>query len=138
MKKKICAILMAMVLSVCCLSAPVSALVKQPDEINWSYTRSVYNNISISGKTITCTSTVQGYPGETTKILITQLLQMYQDGKWVNIGIWTDVDNYYTFTATRSLSNRAPGRYRLCTKSEVYAGTKCEKVTKYTVAKTLK
>ena len=76
MVKKFASLFCAIVLSTSFVVGNVaSATVILPDSPAYSYTSDCSSNLSISGTTATCKSSVIGYYNETTKIIIKQTLQ---------------------------------------------------------------
>lgn len=89
------------------------------------------SKLAIIGKDATCESTVKGESGKTTKIVVTQTLQMRDGNSWRRVTDWTAT--YYasscTFSNTRYGLNG--GTYRVKTEAKIYTGTSYETVYGY-------
>ena len=88
----------------------------EPNLSRWSYTGSTSEGLSIkSGGTATMTSTVDGIPGTTTKIIIYFYLQQYDDG-WKNYKTYRDEVSSWYAVKEHSYSVPKGYKYRLrCT-----------------------
>ena len=102
------------------------------------YTSNVTSELTISGTTATCKSSVEGKNGAT-KTEISQYLQ-----KRTSSGDWNTIysnsgtyNNANKNTLTGSKSGLGKGTYRLKTISKVYSGGKYETTTKYSSNKTV-
>ncbi len=133
MIKKIISLLCAVVLSTSFAVGNVaSAAVILPDFPAYSYTRECSSDLSISGTTATCNSSVTGYYNETTKIVIIQTLQKKNSsGKWEYICSWNETIDGFKGSVTNTKSSLESGTYRLKTVFTIYAGTASETITKY-------
>ena len=92
MLKKIISIMLCFVviMSICTISASASDLIS----VNYAYTRSCSSDIVVSNTTVTAKSTVMGYSGKTTKIVIKQTLQKKSSsGTWTTIGTSSNTVN---------------------------------------------
>lgn len=97
----------------------------------YSYTNSASSGLYFSGKTAYCSSSVYGYSGTTTKIIVSQYLQKKNGSSWDNVWSW-----HYTFIKwycdyDNSRSSLASGTYRVKTVAKVYSGSSYETVTTY-------
>ncbi len=102
------------------------------------YTESATSTLTISGAKATCISKATGYSGETTKIVIEQILQKKtSSGTWNEVTSWSETDTGYIGSATNTKSSLSSGTYRLKTVFTVYAGSNYEVLTKYSTEKTV-
>ncbi|MDE6425565.1 MAG: hypothetical protein K2K89_05460 [Ruminococcus sp.] len=133
MVKKLASLLCAIVLSTSFVVGNVaSAAVILPDSPAYSYISDCSSNLSISGTTATCKSSVTGYYDKTTKIVITQTLQKKNSSdKWEDVCSWNDTIYSFKGSLTNTKSSLSSGTYRLKTVATVYAGTEHETITKY-------
>lgn len=139
MVKKLASFLCAIVLSTSFAVGNIaSAAVIPPDAPAYSYTYDCSSELSISGTTATCTSTVTGYYNQTTKITILQTLQKKNSsGDWDYVCSWSSIIYNYCGSLTNTKSSLSSGTYRLKTVATVYAGTANETITKYSNEKTV-
>lgn len=128
--KKIFSVLLVAVIAISCFSAAAYAAGVTP---RYAYTSCCSSTLFISGKTATCESDATGYYGETTKIVIDQTLQKYNNstGKWTSVATWSETDYAFIGTATNTKSGLSSGSYRLKTVFSVYAGVNYEQITVY-------
>lgn len=133
MIKKVASLLCAVVLSTSFAVGNVaSAAVILTDSPAYSYTHECSSDLSISGTTATCYSSVTGYYNETTKIVIVQTLQKKNSsGNWYDVCSWNSTIYNYRGSLTNTKSSLSSGTYRLKTVATVYAGTENETITKY-------
>lgn len=98
------------------------------------YTRSCSSSLSISGSTATCNSSLRGYYGLTTKIEVTQTLQVRDGNQWRQSKTWTAT--YYShncdFENTKTLYSG--NTYRVKSEFKVYAGSSYETVYSYSTS----
>lgn len=139
MKKAVCSLLAAAIItvpvSVNRVSMAVSADVTICD-VNTNYCSS---DLSLSGTTAKCNSTVVGYNGKTTKIVINQILQKKtSSGSWSNYKSANTTVNASKGSLYKTYSGLSKGTYRLSTSATVYAGNKREVVTRYSSTRTVK
>lgn len=95
------------------------------------YTDSVNCNLTISGGVASCKSTVYGISGTTTKIVVTQTLQVKDGMSWRKITDWSKTFNSWYCSYPNSFSPIGSGTYRVKTVAKVYKGTSYETVTVY-------
>ncbi len=136
MLKKIISMMLCLVviMSICSISASASDLIS----INYAYTYSCESNISVSNKTITAKSSVVGFNGTTTKIIIKQTLQKKtSSGTWTSAGTASSTTNGYRATLSKKYTGLSSGKYRLKSVFTVYAGNNSETITKYSSEKTV-
>ncbi len=133
MIKKVASLICAVVLSTSFAVGNVaSAAVIPPDAPAYSYTNECSSDLSISGTTATCESSVTGYYNKTTKIVIVQTLQKKNSsGDWDYVCSWNETINGFKGSVTNTKSSLESGTYRLKTVATVYAGTEHETITKY-------
>ena len=90
MFKRIAVVLLT-ILMICCFCTMVFASTLTP---RYMYTSSIRSSLTISGNTATCTSEVKGYLGETTKIVIEQVLEKeVSPDNWDEVDSWTNMKN---------------------------------------------
>lgn len=137
--RKIASLLCAIVISTSfAVGNAASAAVILPDSPAYSYTRECSSDLSISGTTATCESSVTGYYNKTTKIVITQTLQKKNSsGNWDDICSWSGTIYSFQGSLINTKSSLSSGTYRLKTVATVYAGTSNETITKYSKEKTI-
>lgn len=128
--KKIFSVFLAVIMAVSCFSGIVCAEGITP---RYVYTNDCESTLTISGSTATCKSEATGYYGETTKVVIEQTLQKYNNstGKWTSVATWSETDTGYFGTATNTKSGLSSGSYRLKSVFSVYAGVNYEQITVY-------
>ena len=97
----------------------------------YQYTSSISSDLSISGNTATCRSTVIGYSNTATRVEITQTLQKKSGNSWNFYTSW--VKNYYTWYGIlqTTKSGLSSGTYRLKTVARIYSGNNYETITFY-------
>lgn len=96
--------------------------------INYS---SASASISVSGNRATSSGKIWGISGKTTKTSIHLYLQKYANGVWVNVDDWTSSGNTVNRTISKTKNISKGYKYRSKAICYAYAGTKSEKVTKY-------
>lgn len=128
MLKKLCSLIMVVAMA---LNFGVNAQAQDFEICDWN-NRSANSTLSFSGTTATCTSILEGYPGQTTRITISQTLEKKDsDGNWkYSCGWSTTIDGYKGYV-TNYAYNRSKGTYRLRTDFTVYAGNDYEEITTY-------
>ncbi|MDE5770198.1 MAG: hypothetical protein K2I06_01020 [Ruminococcus sp.] len=139
MIKKVASLLCAVILSTSFAVGNIaSAAVISPDAPAYSYAYDCISELSISGTTATCKSSVIGYSDKTTKIVINQTLQKKNSsGDWEYVYSWYDTIYNYKGSLTNTKSSLSSGTYRLKTVATVYAGTEHETITEYSNEKTI-
>ena len=128
--KKIFSVFLAVIMAVSCFSGIVCAEGITP---RYVYTNECSSSLTISGSKATCESNASGYYGETTKIVIEQTLQKYNNstGKWTSVATWSETDIGYNGSASNTKSGLSSGSYRLKSVFSVYAGVNYEQITVY-------
>ena len=133
--KKIVTVFMACLIF--CSAGGVSASAAVPPDNGgvvspcYLYTDSVNCNLTISGGVASCKSTVYGISGTTTKIVVTQTLQVKDGMSWRRITDWNKTFNSWYCSYPNSYSPIGSGTYRVKTVAKVYKGTSYETVTVY-------
>jgi len=101
----------------------------------WSYTATYDTRLSISPSGIaTCTGSITGYQGTTTKVEIYLYLQQYKNGTWSTVsgGSWYNLYNSYTGTLQKTKSGLAKGyQYRVRAAYYAWSGSNSESITAY-------
>lgn len=99
-----------------------------------SYISMTVTNIGISGGQASCTGSIDGYKGTTTKVVIT----LYLERKLASSSTWTtyassspQTFNSYTGTYTMSKTVVKGYQYRVRAEYVAYAGSASEKLTGY-------
>lgn len=88
-------------------------------------------SISVSNGTATCAGKIKGIIGTTTKTSVYLYLQKYTNGTWVNVADWASSGNTVNRTLSQTKSVSKGYKYRSKAVCYAYAGTKSEKVIKY-------
>ncbi len=133
MFKRLISVICVIVVSVMCVGMVAYAEGAVPFTL---YTYSTTSTLTISGAKATCTSKATGYSGETTKIVIEQILQKKTSSDtWSEVESWSDTIANYKASATNTKSSLSSGTYRLKTIFTVYAGSDYEVLTKYSTEK---
>jgi len=102
------------------------------DSVNFDVNADSVNcNLTISGGVASCKSTVYGISGTTTKIVVTQTLQVKDGMSWRKITDWSKTFNSWYCSYPNSFSPIGSGTYRVKTVAKVYKGTSYETVTVY-------
>lgn len=129
MSKKLLSLVCGVATSLLVGTANISAESISP---RWSYTDSCTSELSISGSTATCTSEAVGYPGTTTKVNISQTLEVKGFAyTWIIVDMWSETDTGYRGKATNTKSNLPSGTYRLKSVFTAYSGNNSEEITAY-------
>ncbi len=134
--------LIIMIVIATCFSMNSFALDEEPPvpidpEEPYSYTSEIRSNLSISGNTATCISTVIGFPGLVTSISITQYLQKRIGNSWTSIKTWSKTFSTTTASFVNTESGLGSGTYRVFTLAEVDSGSSYEFVTAYSTVRTI-
>lgn len=107
------------------MNAPPGDSVAQP---LYAYTKSVRSNLSISGTTATCTSTVNG-AANVTKIVATQYLQKKVLWWWTEVDHWPKTVNGNYLSMTNTKTGLDSGTYRVVVEATVYCNGGSEDVS---------
>ena len=128
MLKKITAFGLVLVMAFTLFCLPASA---DEDGMTYLYTHKCSTNLSISSLNASCTSRLDGYYGTTTKIEVTQTLQVKNGAQWRKCDSWdaTYYSYYCTFTNNRSVYSG--NQYRVKSEFKVYSGSNYETITDY-------
>lgn len=101
----------------------------------FEYTNTTATSLSITtaGKA-TCSTSLNGYSGTTTKIVIKMTLQKKTLLWWSEVDSWSStINNWYgTLTKTTSVGS---GTYRVKVEFTVYSGSNSEEITTYSQEK---
>lgn len=100
------------------------------------YTNRAASYLTISGSTATCKSSLKGYYGTTTKIEVTQTLQVKDGNHWRTSQSWMATYNSYTCDFVNTRTVYSGNTYRVKSEYKVYAGTSYETVYSYSTTKT--
>ena len=146
MVKKIISLLLSIVLIFCVsIVASAESPVVTPGTLEqiesdvmpcYEYTNTTKTSLSISSSGIaTSTTTLTGYSGTTTKIVIKMMLQKKTLLWWSTKETWTTTINncYGGLSKTASVDS---GTYRVKVEFTVYSGSNSEEITTYSQEKT--
>ena len=97
----------------------------------YQYTSRLSSDISISNNTASCKSSVYGFSGLATKVVVTQTLQKKSGNSWAYVTSWRKTFNSWLAIYTTSKSSLSSGTYRLKTVAKVYSGNSYETITVY-------
>ena len=124
MTKKFIVFIFTACIALTCFTCSVSATVSDPNIVPMStYYRSAYSKIDISTNgTVTIKGSITGYRGTTTKTSV----HLY-------LANWTLTTNSSSCALSKS-KTVSKGKYRSKAVCTAYAGTKSEKITKYSTA----
>lgn len=128
MLKRITALGMVLVLALTIFCLPVNA---DEDGITYLYTQKCSSNLSISSLNATCKSSLTGYSGITTKIEVTQTLQVKNGAQWRKCEAWESTFNNYYCTFTNNRTVYSGNQYRVKSEFTVYSGSSYETITVY-------
>lgn len=133
MLKKISSLFIAVTLF---LIIGVTTAFAEEKNVRWLYTTTCMSTLTVSGTTGTCYSTII-CPSTTTKIEITQTLQVKDGNQWRTSHTWTKTvyGSDYNFVNTRTLYSG--NTYRVKTQFKVYQGTNSETIYAYSRTKTV-
>ncbi len=141
MKKRVslliaCALLMGMTPPM--VAEKVSAASVADEEIMpcYQYTSSLDTLVDITSNTATCISKVTGISGTTTKIVVTQTLQIRDGNQWRRCTSWTKTFYSYRCTFTNQYTVSSSGTYRNMTEVKVYSGSNYETIYDYSTTAT--
>ena len=134
MLKRLISLVIAIVSVFTLLCFSVSA---EEKGLMYLYTQRAASYLTISGSTATCTSTLIGYYGTTTKIEVTQTLQVRDGNQWRTSKTWTATYNSYTCDFVNTRTVYSGNTYRVKSEYKVYAGTNYEMVYSYSTTKTI-
>ena len=133
MLKKITALGMALLMALTVFILSVSA---SEYGLNYLYTYDCGSYLSISSLNATCTSDLNGYIGTTTKIEVTQTLQVKDGNHWRTSQSWTATYNSYTCDFVNTRTVYSGNTYRVKSEFKVYSGSSYETITVYSSTKT--
>ncbi len=95
------------------------------------YTNQAYSNLTIYKGVASCKSTIYGISGVTTKIEVTQTLQVKDGLSWRRVTEWSETFNSWYCSYPNSYSPIGSGTYRVKTVVKVYKGTAYETIYTY-------
>lgn len=133
--KKIISIFMAC-FALCSVGGATASAAVPPDNSSivspcYLYTDRASSYLTISGDKASCKSTIYGISGVTTKIEVTQTLQVKDGLSWRKVTDWSETfDNWYC-SYPNSYSPIGSGTYRVKTVAKVYKGTAYETIYTY-------
>ena len=128
MLKKITALGLVLVMAFTFFCLPASA---DEDGMTYLYTYKCSTNLSISSLNASCTSRLDGYYGTTTKIEVTQTLQVKNGAQWRKCDSWDATYYSYYCAFTNSRSVYSGNQYRVKSEFKVYSGSNYETITDY-------
>lgn len=132
MMKRLTSVGMALVLIFTLFCFQVSANEDEKEiKTRYSYTRSCSSSLSISGLNATCKSSLDGYPGITTKIEVTQTLQVKNGSTWRKAASWSTTYYSYSCVFNNSRTVYSGNQYRVKSEFKVYSGSSYETITDY-------
>lgn len=134
---------MAACLVMCTAAAVPASAAVPPDNGSiaspcYLYTDSASSSLSIFSSSAICTSNVNGIQGTTTKIEVTQTLQVRDGLSWRRVTDWSETFNTWYCRYSNTYNHSLPsGTYRVKTEAKVYKGTAYETVYAYSTAYTV-
>lgn len=141
MLKKIVSVLLSVVLlfalsTTSYAQSPTSSISDGSDIMPcFEYTNTTYTSLSISNSGVaTCSTSLNGYSGTTTKIVIKMTLQSDSWLWWSTEKEWTTTINNWYGSFVKS-TNVDSGTYRVKVEYTVYSGSKSEEITTYSQEK---
>lgn len=127
MFKKILALVMCLVL-MCSTGLVASAeTVDSQVQPRYTYTSLISATLANSGGKALCVGDVEGYSGETTKIVLTMTLQKKTLLWWSKVDEWTTTSNTFYATVSKTVAVDS-GTHRVKVEAKVYAGSNYETV----------
>ena len=133
--KKLISIFMAC-LALCSVGGTTASAAVPPDNGSivspcYLYTNRAYSNLTIYQGVASCKSTIYGISGVTTKIEVTQILQVKDGLSWRRVTDWSETFNNWYCSYPNSYSPIGSGTYRVKTVAKVYKGTAYETIYTY-------
>jgi len=102
------------------------------DGITYLYTHKCSSDLSITSLYATCTSSLTGYVGTTTRIELKQTLEETFGGiSWYYVDSWSTAVNFFTIDFVNTKSPLSSGNYRIKNVAKVYSGSNYETITFY-------
>ena len=101
------------------------------DAVTYLYTNYCSSKLTISSLNATCKSELKGYSGTTTKIEVTQTLQVKNGAQWRKCESWSATYYGYYCYYTNSRSVYSGNQYRVKSEFKVYSGSNYENITVY-------
>jgi len=102
--------------------------------MNYLYTNACFSTLSVSGSTATCNSSLRGYYGLTTKIEVTQTLQVRDGNQWRQSKTWTATYYSHNCDLENTKTVYSGNTYRVKSEFKVYAGSNYETVYSYSTS----
>ena len=96
----------------------------------YDYTKNHVENLSITNGTASCSATLTGINGTTTKVVIKMTLQKKTLLWWSEAESWTATYNTYYGTLSKTATVKS-GTYRVKAVYTVYSGSNSESITDY-------
>lgn len=129
MIKKLISIIMAAVMTTAFIGSTISAIEITPF---FMYTSTCSSSLSISNGSASCFSSLTGYYGTTTQIVISHTLQKKNsNGGWDFYSGWQSTTQGSFAALSNTQNNLTSGSYRIEAVFFVYAGNNWEKITTY-------
>ena len=128
MLKQIKALGLVLVMAFMLFCFPVNAY---EDGITYLYTQKCSSNLSVSSLYATCKSSLTGYVGSTTKIEVTQTLQVKNGAQWRKCEAWEATYYSYTCDFINHRTVYSGNQYRVKSEFTVYSGSNYETITVY-------
>ena len=136
MKKRIVSIALMLVLMITSISSSLVVNAALPEDNGseiqpmYTYISDLGYDLSISGTTATCSSSLSGL-SSVTKMKITMTLQKKNFLSWEDVESWTQIVLTQDTVFTKQRTSLSSGTYRLKVVYVVYSGTNSETMTDY-------
>ena len=128
MLKKIISLGLAVVMAFTLFCLPASA---NEEGLRYLYTCECSSKLTISSLFATCKSSLTGYVGTTTKIEVTQTLQVKNGAQWRKADAWETTYYSYTCDFVNHRTVYSSNQYRVKSVFKVYSGSSYETITVY-------
>ena len=141
MKKRIVSITLMLVLMITSISSSLVVNAALPEDNGseiqplYTYISDLGYDLSISGTTATCSSSLSGL-SSVTKMKITMTLQKKNFLSWEDVESWTQIVLTRGTAFEKTRTGLSSGTYRLKVVFVVYSGTNSETATKYSSQRT--
>ena len=130
MFKKSLALVMALVMLLSFTAVSYAANDGTAIQPRYDYTKNHVENLSITNGTASCSATLTGINGTTTKVVIKMTLQKKTLLWWSEAESWTATYNTYYGTLSKTATVKS-GTYRVKAVYTVYSGSNSESITDY-------
>ncbi len=100
----------------------------------YDYTKNYNETLTIANGTASCTASLKGISGTTTKVVIKMTLQKKTLLWWSEVETWSTTSNTYYGTLTKTAAVKS-GTYRVKAVYTVYSGSNSESITDYSAQK---